>query len=47
MRFLTVKAGPECGADINRLGSYLLDLQRKVPPLDPTIDFDFSLKSAA
>jgi len=32
---------------INRLGSYLLDLQRKVPPLDPTIDFDFSLKSAA
>ncbi|WP_018441893.1 Tn3 family transposase [Trinickia symbiotica] len=32
---------------INRLGSYLLDLQRKVPPLDPTIDFDFALKSAA
>jgi TnpA family transposase len=32
---------------INRLGSYLLDLQRKVPPLDPTIDFDFGLKSAA
>jgi hypothetical protein len=26
---------------INRLGSYLLDLQRKVPPLDPSIDFAF------
>nr|WP_265096939.1 transposase [Burkholderia cenocepacia] len=24
---------------INRLGDYLLDLQRPVPPLDPTIDF--------
>lgn len=23
---------------INRLGDYLLDLQRPVPPLDPTID---------
>lgn len=32
---------------INRLGSYLLDLQRKVLPLDPTIDFDFAFKSAA
>ena len=32
---------------INRLGAYLLDLQRKVPPLDPTIDFDFAFKSAA
>jgi hypothetical protein len=30
---------------INRLGDYLLDLQRPVPPLDPTIDFLF--KSAA
>ncbi|NPT60787.1 Tn3 family transposase [Paraburkholderia elongata] len=30
---------------INRLGDYLLDLQRPVPPLDPTIDFAF--KSAA
>ncbi|CAG9243406.1 Tn3 family transposase [Paraburkholderia caribensis] len=30
---------------INRLGDYLLDLQRSVPPLDPTIDFAF--KSAA
>ena len=30
---------------INRLGDYLLDLQRLVPPLDPTIDFLF--KSAA
>lgn len=30
---------------INRLGDYLLDLQRRVPPLDPTIDFAF--KSAA
>lgn len=30
---------------INRLGDYLLDLQRSVPPLDPTIDFSF--KSAA
>ncbi|MDQ7982541.1 hypothetical protein QYH69_35720, partial [Paraburkholderia sp. SARCC-3016] len=29
---------------INRLGDYLLDLQRPVPPLDPTIDF--TLKSA-
>jgi hypothetical protein len=26
---------------INRLGDYLLDLQRPVPPLDPTIDFAF------
>jgi len=26
---------------INRLGSYLLDLQRKAPPLDPSIDFAF------
>lgn len=26
---------------VNRLGSYLLDLQRKVPPLDPSIDFAF------
>lgn len=26
---------------INRLGSYLLDLNRKVPPLDPSIDFAF------
>ncbi len=32
---------------INRLGSYLPDLQRKVPPLDPKIDFDFAFKSAA
>ena len=32
---------------VNRLGSYLLDLQRKVPPLDPTINFDFAFKSAA
>ncbi|AUT75889.1 hypothetical protein C2L64_47360 [Paraburkholderia hospita] len=32
---------------INRLGSYLLDLHRKVPPLDPTIDFDLSFKTAA
>lgn len=24
---------------INRLGDYLLDLQRRAPPLDPTIDF--------
>lgn len=30
---------------INRLGDYLLDLQRPVPPLDPTIDLAF--KSAA
>ncbi|WP_321958633.1 hypothetical protein [Burkholderia cenocepacia] len=30
---------------INRLGDYLLDLQRLVPPLDPTIYFAF--KSAA
>ncbi|MFV8643218.1 Tn3 family transposase, partial [Ralstonia pseudosolanacearum] len=30
---------------INRLGDYLLDLQRRAPPLDPTIDFAF--KSAA
>lgn len=30
---------------INRLGEYLPDLQRPVPPLDPTIDFAF--KSAA
>jgi TnpA family transposase len=30
---------------INRLGDYLLDLQRPVSPLDPTIDFAF--KSAA
>jgi hypothetical protein len=30
---------------INRLGDYLLDLLRSVPPLDPTIDFAF--KSAA
>lgn len=30
---------------INRLGDYLLDLQRRVPPLDPSIDFLF--KSAA
>ncbi|MCA7967466.1 Tn3 family transposase [Burkholderia cenocepacia] len=27
---------------INRLGSYLLDLHRKAPPLDPTIDFSFN-----
>jgi hypothetical protein len=26
---------------INRLGDYLLDLQRRGPPLDPTIDFVF------
>jgi hypothetical protein len=26
---------------INRLGDYLPDLQRSVPPLDPTIDFAF------
>ncbi len=26
---------------INRLGSYLLDLHRKAPPLDPTINFSF------
>jgi Tn3 transposase DDE domain len=26
---------------INRLGSYLLDLQRNVPPLDPSINFAF------
>ncbi|MET3213854.1 UNVERIFIED_ORG: hypothetical protein ABIC48_001597 [Burkholderia territorii] len=38
---------PYRGDHINRLGSYLLDLQRKVPPLDPTIDFDFAFKSAA
>jgi len=24
---------------INRLGDYLLNLQRLVPPLDPTIDY--------
>ncbi len=30
---------------INRFGDYLLDLQRRVPPLDPSIDF--VLKSAA
>ncbi|VWD40231.1 transposase Tn3 family protein [Burkholderia contaminans] len=30
---------------INRLGSYLLDLHRKAPPLDPTIYFSF--RSAA
>ncbi|QBY56181.1 Tn3 family transposase [Cupriavidus oxalaticus] len=30
---------------INRFGDYLLDLQRRVPPLDPSIDFVF--KSAA
>lgn len=30
---------------INRLGSYLLGLHRKAPPLDPSIDFYF--KSAA
>jgi hypothetical protein len=30
---------------INRFGDYLLDLQRRVPPLDPSIDFLF--KSAA
>ncbi|MDR6504276.1 hypothetical protein J2785_007477 [Burkholderia ambifaria] len=26
---------------INRLGSYLLDLQRRAAPLDPSIDFSF------
>nr|WP_235442746.1 transposase [Caballeronia mineralivorans] len=26
---------------INRLGDYLLDLQRRAPSLDPTIDFSF------
>ncbi|MCW3551330.1 transposase, partial [Burkholderia cenocepacia] len=26
---------------INRLGSYLLDLQRRAPPLDASIDFSF------
>lgn len=26
---------------INRFGDYLLDLQKKVPPLDPSIDFYF------
>lgn len=26
---------------INRLGDYLLDLQRRAPPLEPTIDFAF------
>ena len=30
---------------INRFGDYLMDLHKKVPPLDPTIDFSF--KSAA
>jgi hypothetical protein len=30
---------------INRLGDYLLDLKRRVTPLDPTINFIF--KSAA
>ncbi|MDF6739508.1 transposase, partial [Escherichia coli] len=30
---------------INRLGDYLLDLQRRALPLDPSIDFTF--KSAA
>nr|WP_177318010.1 hypothetical protein [Burkholderia ubonensis] len=29
------------GELINRLGNDLLDLQRAVPPLDPTIDFAF------
>ncbi|MDF3839615.1 Tn3 family transposase [Cupriavidus basilensis] len=30
---------------VNRFGNYLLNLQRRVPPLDPSIDFLF--KSAA
>jgi hypothetical protein len=43
--FLQDKSGRRPVYGGNRLGDYLLDLKRRVTPLDPTINFTF--KSAA